>query len=202
MLFKRNREYRRYNRMFTFAELLIVLAILAVLVAVVAPISLRFLEQSKESHDLQMAQKLRQAAILCVVEANIDNSIPNNTEIFVVWETSKDSSTEVAGRIYVDTENNFSTAGNSNDKLGMEFEYDLTVAIGETLGGEASEWNAERPFYYIGKAQSEASKIDDFKFSINSTTGKITYYKDESNLKSVELNIDSYVWFEEIGLIP
>ncbi len=65
------KKIRNSNKAFTMVELIIVIAIIAVLAAVLAPQYLRFVEESKESHDLQIATQYMEAATVVMTDLSI-----------------------------------------------------------------------------------------------------------------------------------
>ncbi len=191
---------------FTLIELIIVIAILGVLAAILVPNMLTYLEKAKQVNDLQMAKQLVRATQIAVADPS--NNIPPNTEIYVVWETDSFDTADISGRIYVDTSYNISSPGNYENDPAHAYEETLLIEIGtimmDTAGDGALDpedaWGAGRPYYYIGPAQSQAGKVTDFKFSINSSTGEISYYVDKYRPIPVDKDDPTFPWTSVIGV--
>ncbi len=191
------------NKGFTLVELIIVVAIIAVLAAVLAPQYLQYVERSRQSNDLQIATHILKAATISISDPK--NNVPPDTEIFVVWETD-DFDTGIAGRLYVDTTFNLETAGNLENDPDHEFERNLIESMGGIMSsvtgtGDDDAWGEGRLYYDLGDPLSSAAKEDDFKFSINSSTGNISFYKDKFKNEPLK-DGEEYVWIDVIGVNP
>ncbi len=192
----------RRNKGFTLVELIIVIAVIAILAAVLAPRYIQYVERARQSNDLQVATQLLRAATLAVSDPK--NKVPANTEVYFVWETD-DFDSGIAGRLYVDTTYNMETAGNLENDDAHEFERTLTEDIGfimssVTGSGEDDAWGPGRSYYDIGDPESSAAREDDFKFSINSSTGDILYFADKYSRTPVVPGVTEYAWIDVIGV--
>lgn len=67
----------RTNKGFSLVELIIVIAIMALLVGMMAPILLRYLEKTNVSHDRQLADTIRTAVALAIVDVEVQNDAPS-----------------------------------------------------------------------------------------------------------------------------
>ncbi len=76
-------ESKKDNKGFTLVELIIVVAIIAVLATVLAPQYLQYVERSRESNDIQVAQNLMDAATVAVADPS--TNVPSNSVITVTW---------------------------------------------------------------------------------------------------------------------
>ncbi len=194
---RNNRQ--KNNSGFTLVELIIVVAIIAVLAAVLAPQYIRYVERARQSNDLQIATHLMKAATIAVADPR--SNVPPNTIIYVVWETDQFDQEDISGNVYVDTEYNMATAGD------QDFELTLLEEIGGIMstvsGTGAGTWKPERKFYDLGPAKSEAAIEDDFKFSINTSTGDIELWRAKTgDVAKPQQEGDGYVWIDVIGVQP
>ncbi len=187
------------NKGFTLVELIIVVAVIAILATVLAPQYIRYVERARQSNDLQIATNIMRSASIAV--ADPQNNVPANTDIFVVWETDEHQPT-LKGQLTVDTVSNLRDPGSS------AYEIALMDAIGGGVGGTpnpdfdpngAIGWDFNRYYWDIDLAQSATSSTLDFKFSINSSTGRITYYND-TNPMDTDAELDAYPWITDIGV--
>ncbi len=187
------------NKGFTLVELIIVVAVIAILATVLAPQYIRYVERARQSNDLQVATNIMRAAAIAV--ADPQNDVPADTEIYVVWETDEEQPT-LKGQLSVDTIVNLPNPGNP------AFEVNLMDAIGGGVGGTPNpnfdpnlpiDWTTNRYYWDIDLPQSATASTLDFKFSINSSTGNITYYEDTDPMDT-DTELDNYAWITDIGV--
>ncbi len=188
---------RNRNKGFTLMELMIVIAIIAVLAAVLVPMYLQYVERSRQSNDLQMATNIMKAATVAMSDPT--NAVPHNTWVFFVWETDSFDAYDISGRLYIDNTYNVVSPGDN------AYETNLLIAVGGMLSstvdlGDPDEWGAGRDHLNIGTSKSSASTQDDFKFSINSSTGEIRFHKDKFSDAHIQPGVDEYLWIDEIGV--
>ncbi len=190
---------RGRNKGFTLIELLIVIAIIAVLAAVAVPSYLRYVERSRQSNDLQIANHIMTAATVAM--ADPQNGVPHNTWVFFVWETDEFDALDISGRLYIDDTYNVRNPGD------QQFEINLLQDVGGRLSsnidvGDSNEWGAGRDHINIGVAKSQAAKDTDFKFSVNSSTGEIRFHTDKFSDAHITPGVDEFSWIDEIGVNP
>ncbi len=184
-------DLKKNDKGFTLVELVIVVAIIAILATVLAPQYLQYVERSRESNDLQLATNLIEAVEVAVSDP--ENNVPPGIELYVVWETDNDQADQ-KGRVLIGVNNNLSYAGAS------EFEQNVLNAVGAILPStsgrttSAGAWN-NLPYIDIGISESAISQVEDLKFSVNTSTGDVTYY---GGVSGVTPN-DSH-WADAFGL--
>ncbi len=64
---------KRKNAGFSLIELIIVVAIMAILVGVMAPLLLRYIEKTHVASDIQLADTIRNAVALAIVDVEVQN---------------------------------------------------------------------------------------------------------------------------------
>ncbi len=85
-------ESKKDNKGFTLVELIIVVAIIAVLATVLAPQYLQYVERSRESNDIQVAQNLIDAAVIGVSDPA--NNVPSNVVLTITWDDASAASSD------------------------------------------------------------------------------------------------------------
>ncbi len=78
------KDMKKSNKGFTMVELIIVIAIIAILAAVIAPQYLRFVEDARESNDIQAAALIEEAIIIAIA----DDSSKFSGVTSVTWDSN------------------------------------------------------------------------------------------------------------------
>ncbi len=140
-------ETKKNNKGFTLVELIIVVAIIAVLATVLAPQYLQYVERSRESNDIQVAQNLIDAAVLAASDPA--NNVPSDEVITVVWnDGTADADSSVALEI----------AATESTTDVTKYEAAIIAVVGTKLG----------------TAQSQKGTTSNLSFTIDIDTGKVT----------------------------
>ena len=75
----KNAGVKRFKRGFTLAEMLTVVAILAILASIVAPVTLQYIEQTREKADQVYTSDIAKMADSCVISLK-NRSVPINSQ--------------------------------------------------------------------------------------------------------------------------
>ncbi len=173
-------KLNRNNKGFTLVELIIVIAIIMVLVAVLAPQYTRYVEQSRESNDLQIASSIIDATIVAVADPK--NEIPGNALIRVAWITTGGNGTIAVGSAH---DSNLRGLKHSN---GTDLATHLTNEIKAIMGDKTI------------LAVSEVGKSQSLIFRLDADTGAVEIAGTNSSPDDNGWNAGSGLWVTEIGL--
>ncbi len=183
------------NKGFTLVELIIVIAIIAILTAVLAPQYLQYVEQSKKTSDIAIADSLIEAARLAV--ADPENDLPSGAIIEVLWATGYDNQykdwimvRDVAGGRSGRTSAISSTTAT---KLSEDELHNVQEAVIEIMGYESS--NSSGDYYAVMETQNSAiAEESNFAFRIDTTTGEVAaaYAEGVDGVKNI--------WIDEMGM--
>ncbi len=170
---------KKSNKGFTLVELIIVVAVIAILAGVLAPQYLQYVERARESHDIQIANSIVDAATIAA--ADPQNGLPAGHYIEVFWGSG--STIEgVRGTLLVRSPENTTRASIFSKDTSLKpipKDFDLSkfaAAIIEIMGAESKKSDIQYvvgEIGMIGEAQSEKATSADLSFHINTSTGEI-----------------------------
>ncbi len=182
------------NKGFTLVELIVVIAIIAVLSAVIAPQYMKYVEESRQANDLQVATNLMKAATVAVADPL--NEIPLDCVIEVLWVASNNSRFD--GWLLV---REARTMGSTRTSAIVDSSYqvknldviNLTEGIIEIMGEEVLKSGTD---YYglLGVPESDIGKKCNFAFHIKPGTGEIALAAHSGDQAIVNQ------WIDEIGV--
>ncbi len=145
-------ESKKDNKGFTLVELIIVVAIIAVLATVLAPQYLQYVERSRESNDIQVAQNLMDAATVGVADPS--TNVSSASVITVTWTTDADNTA-----ITVTS----STSGESVTNLTKA----ITDVVGATLDSAESAVGIKQDFQFTIDVDSGVITVVDTESETN-----------------------------------
>ncbi|MBR6222632.1 MAG: type II secretion system protein [Lachnospiraceae bacterium] len=80
---------RNDNRGFSLVDILIALGIMGVLVAAVSPVLIQYIDKSKRSKDLEIAEELYNVTYLVLLEADKNDTVTSSKMILDAWDSDK-----------------------------------------------------------------------------------------------------------------
>ncbi len=175
------------NKGFTIIELIIVIAIIAVLSAVVAPQYLRFLERSKEAHDLEVATQYLKVATVVMTDLSVGYHTEDNDWYVFKWGYSTGNNDDLNAHMGVATTSDGRPTGIDGNKRDPY----IQQAVAEYMG-----WIDDNGDFALSKIPSPQSAItaevghggNSFLFYFNIRTGEILVDKSASK------------WVTELGV--
>ncbi len=186
---------RSRKRGFTLIEVIVVIAILAILAAIAIPSITGYIEETKQSADMQQASSVMRTAIYAINTSEV--RIPYGKVIEIAWSTngkhSKDGSILVRAPVISSPlwkHGDNTGVSNVTDKEAL---YWIDKFISDSLyaveGTQYPGYN-DHYQYFIDDAQSKlANSSTDFGFHINTGTGEIAITYECQN-----------IWVDQLGL--
>ncbi len=182
------------NKGFTLVELIIVVAIIAVLATVLAPQYLQYVERSRESNDLQIAQQIIDATIISI--ADPENDVPPNEVVEILWATGYPIGHTYHSWLLV------REAGKSSDRISAIYPSKTTPSNFDTnklaagiieVMGEQAKLNGTDYYAVLDSPQSSVALSTNFVIHVNTSTGEVAvaYTSGQSTPNA---------WIDAIGL--
>ncbi len=186
------------NKGFTMVELIVVIAIIAILSATLAPQYLKYVEQTKETSDLQLATSIVKAVTIAI--ANPNSNIEAGKFVEILWITGEESGKEVTrGSLMVrhPTKDRVSIYNNNDgvDELtptsgDISILKNFAENIFSILGG-SDERISDYPGWLqitFEDAKSELANQSNFAIHVNTLTGEVALAQYPNSLNPADAN--------------
>lgn len=122
------------NKGFSLVELIIVIAIMAILVGVMAPQLLRYIERTRVSSDVQVADSVRTAVVTAILDPSVDNAPATGTytlaEIYNVGGNFTDAvSTTLNDQTAAQVEGQLKSRAHQGQTINVEITSGMQVIV-------------------------------------------------------------------------
>ncbi len=181
------------NKGFTLMEVIVVIAILAILAAIAVPTITGYIEESRETADLQVATNIVRATELAVVMHN--QELPDDAIIEVLWCTGYADTSVYKDMLIVREVTSWRRPDGYGSTPKIKSLENVQKSIIGTLGYTAQR---DKDGYWLAKMDTSKSQIaeeSNFVFHIHTGTGEVkaAYYTEAiDGVKNI--------WITEMGV--
>ncbi len=199
---KSMRNMKKRNKGFTLMEVIVVIAILAILAAVAVPTITGYIEESRETNDLQVASNMTKSAQNVVVLNR--SSLPSDGVIEVFWATGYGPESphyihhnklivrEAGGTTRI---SELTKDGYTGGKISAEAIEKIQIAMIETMTPDTPQDQGHGYLFgVLDAAESEVAENSNFVFHIHTGTGEVAM------AYSAQFDGTKNVWIDEIGV--